>query len=186
LGTINNETISRQAPVAPFAIVSPTVVTTLEEATMTVVGTFVRAVKFGVVAAAVTLMLLAAPSQSQAATGRVHARLLKGGFIVGAGGGTGTLTFQGRRYPLTFSGVSFGTIGLAGVRLVGTASHLHSAADIAGGYTGVGAGFAFVGGPKVARLQNARGVILRLRGVQVGFNLSLNLSGMTVAIGSST
>src|SRR5262249_21231291 len=41
-----------------------------------------------------------------------------------------------------------------------------------------------IGGPKVARLQNATGVVLRLRGVQVGFNLSLNLSGMTVAIGS--
>jgi len=145
---------------------------------------FVRAVKFGVVAAAVTLMLLAAPSQSQAASGRVHARLFKAGFIVGAGGGNGTLTFHGRRYPLTFSGVSFGTIGVASVSLVGTASHLHSAADIAGGYTAVGAGFAFVGGPKVARLQNARGVVLRLRGAQVGFNLSLNLSGMTVAIGS--
>ena len=51
---------------------------------------FVRAVKFGVVAAAVTLMLLAAPSQSQAATGRVHARLFKAGFIVGAGGGNGS------------------------------------------------------------------------------------------------
>jgi hypothetical protein len=144
---------------------------------------FVRAVKFGVVAAAVTLMLLAAPSQSQAATGRVHARLFKAGFIVGAGGGSGTLIFQGRRYPLTFSGVSFGTIGVASVALVGTASHLHSAADIAGGYTGVGGGAAFVYGPKVARLQNARGVVLRLRGPQLGINLSLNLSGMTVAIG---
>src|SRR5215469_4860089 len=85
---------------------------------------------------------------------------------------------------LRFSGVRFGTIGVASVSLAGTASHLRSAADIAGGYTTVGAGFAFVGGPKVARLQNARGVVLRLRGVQVGFNLSLNLSGMTVAIGS--
>src|SRR5215467_13380676 len=115
---------------------------------------FVRVVKFGVVAAAVTMMLLAAPSQSQAATGSVHARLFKAGFIVGAGGGRGILTFKGRRYPLTFSGVSFGTIGVASVSLVGTASNLRSAADIAGGYTGVGGGLAFVGGPKVARLQN--------------------------------
>jgi hypothetical protein len=103
---------------------------------------FVRAVKFGVVAAAVTMMLLATPSQSQAATGSVHARLFKAGFIVGAGGGRGILTFKGRRYPLTFSGVSFGTIGVASVSLVGTASNLRSAADIAGGYTGVGGGLA--------------------------------------------
>ena len=145
---------------------------------------FIRAVKFGLVAAAATLMLLATPSQSQAATGRVHAKLLKAGFIVGAGGGNGTLTFQGRRYPLTFGGLSIGTIGVASVELVGTASHLHRAADIAGSYTAVGAGFALVGGAKVARLQNARGVVLQLRGVQIGLDLSLNLSGMTVGIGS--
>jgi len=145
---------------------------------------FVRAVKFGAVAAAVTLMLLAVPSPSEAATGRVHAKLLKVGFIVGAGGGNGTLTFQGRRYPLRFGGISIGTIGVAGVELVGTASHLRTAADIAGSYTAVGAGFAFVGGAKVARLQNARGVVLQLRGVQIGLDLSLNLSGITVGIGS--
>src|SRR5262249_39056248 len=129
---------------------------------------FVRAVKFGVVAAAVALMLLGGPSQSEAAAGSGHGRLFKARFIVGAGGGRGILTFKGRRYPLTFSGVSFGTIGVASVSLVGTASNLRSAEDIAGGYTGIGGGLAFVGGPKVARLQNARGVILRLRGVQVG------------------
>jgi hypothetical protein len=145
---------------------------------------FVRGLKLGVVAAAVALMLLAVPSQSQAATGRVHAKLFKVGFIVGAGGGNGTLTFQGHRHRLTFSGISIGTIGIAGVELVGTASHLRTAADIAGSYTAVGAGFALVGGVKVARLQNARGVVLELRGVQIGVNLSLNLSGMTVGIGS--
>jgi hypothetical protein len=145
---------------------------------------FIRAVKFGAVAVVTAVMLLAVSSQSQAATGHVHARLLKAGFIVGAGGGDGTLTFNGRRYPLTFGGISVGTIGIAGVELVGTARHLRRAEDIAGAYTAVGAGFAIVGGPKVARLQNARGVVLELHGVQIGLNLSLNLSGMTIGIGS--
>jgi hypothetical protein len=145
---------------------------------------FIRAMKFGAVAVAAAVMLLAVSSQSQAATGRVHAKLIKAGFIVGAGGGNGTLTFNGRRYPLTFGGISVGTIGIAGVELVGTARHLRTPEDIAGAYTAVGAGFAFVGGPKVARLQNAKGVVLELHGVQIGFNVSLNLSGMTVGIGS--
>ena len=145
---------------------------------------FVRAVKFGAVAIAAAVMLMAVSSQSQASTGRVHARLVKAGFIVGAGGGDGTLTFNGHRYRLTFGGISVGTIGLATVELVGTARHLRSAEDIAGAYTAVGAGFAVVGGPKVARLQNARGVVIELHGVQIGFNLSLNLSGMTIALAS--
>ena len=74
---------------------------------------FVRIAKFGAVAAT-ALMLLTMPSGSQAAIGRVHAKVLKAGFIVGAGGGSGTLTFKGRRYPLKFGGLSVGTIGVAG------------------------------------------------------------------------
>ena len=144
---------------------------------------FVRVAKFGAVAAA-ALMLLTVPSGSQAAIGTVHAKVLKAGFIVGAGGGSGTLTFKGRRYPLKFGGLSVGTIGVAGVELVGTASNLQTAEDIAGSYTAVGAGVAVIGGAKVARLQNARGVVLELHGVQIGLDVSLNLSGMTVAIGS--
>lgn len=144
----------------------------------------IRKVKIGVAIAAAMLTLLGASSQSQAASGRIHAKILKAGFIIGAGGGTGTLTFEGRQYPLSVGGVSLGTIGVAGVELVGTASHLRTAADIAGSYTAVGAGFAFVGGAKVARLQNANGVVIELRGVQIGLDLSLNLSGMTIALGS--
>jgi hypothetical protein len=144
---------------------------------------FVRAAKFGAVAAA-ALMLLTVPSGSLAAIGRVHAKVLKAGFIVGAGGGSGTLTFKGHRYPLKFGGLSVGTIGVAGVELVGTASNLQTAEDIAGSYTAVGAGVALIGGAKVARMQNARGVVLELHGVQIGLDVSLNLSGMTVAIGS--
>ena len=144
---------------------------------------FVRVGKFGAVAAA-ALMLLTVPSGSQAAIGRVHAKVLKAGFIVGAGGGRGTLTFKGHRYPLKFGGLSVGTIGIAGVELVGTASNLQTAEDIAGSYTAVGAGVALIGGAKVARMQNARGVVLELHGVQIGLDVSLNLSGMTVAIGS--
>jgi hypothetical protein len=142
----------------------------------------IRAVKFGVLVATATFALLGAPSQSHAQTGTVHAKIIKAGFIVGAGGGEGTLTYQGRKYHLKFSGISVGTIGVAGVELVGTASNLRTPADIAGSYTAVGAGVALVGGAKVARLQNASGVVLELHGVQVGLDLSLNLSGLTVAL----
>jgi hypothetical protein len=142
----------------------------------------IRTVKFGVLVATATFALLVAPSQSHAQTGTVHAKIVKAGFIVGAGGGEGTLTYHGRKYHLKFSGISLGTIGIAGVELVGTASNLRTAADVAGSYTAVGAGVALIGGAKVARLQNASGVVLELHGVQVGLDLSLNLSGLTVAL----
>jgi hypothetical protein len=123
------------------------------------------------------------PSQSREEVGRIHAKIVKAGFIVGLGGGSGTLTFQGHKYPLSFGGISAGMIGLAGVELVGTASNLRTPADIAGAYTAVGAGIAVVGGAKVARMQNANGVVIELHGVQIGVDLSLNLSELTIAMG---
>jgi hypothetical protein len=142
----------------------------------------IHAMKIGVVAMAAALMLVSATSQSLAGTGRIHAKILKAGFIVGVGGGNGTLTYHGRRYPLIFGGISAGTIGVSGMKLVGTASNLRNPTDIAGTYAAVGAGFALVGGAKVARLQNANGVVIRLHGVQVGLNASLNLSGLRIAM----
>jgi hypothetical protein len=143
---------------------------------------FIHMMKIGVVAMTAAVMLVSATSQSQADTGRIHAKILKAGFIVGLGGGNGTLTYHGRKYPLSFGGISAGTIGVAGVELVGMASHLRSPEDIAGAYSAVGAGVALVGGAKVARLQNAKGVVIELHGVQIGFDLSLNLSGLTIAM----
>ena len=72
--------------------------------------------------------------------------------------------------------------GLAAVDLVGTASHLRSPGDIAGTYGAAGAGGTFVAGAQVARLQNEKGVVLEVHGAQVGFQISLGLAGLTIAL----
>src|SRR3974390_88402 len=68
-----------------------------------------------VTASTFSLALLAAGlaiSPSIADTGLVRAVITKGGFIIGVGGGTGTLVFRGKHYPLQISGMSVGaTIG---------------------------------------------------------------------------
>ena len=128
------------------------------------------------------VMLTAAPSLSYAESGSVSMRLSKVGFIVGVGGGSGTLNFKGRQYRLSISGVSAGTIGVATMQLVGIATNLRTAADIAGSYSAVSAGVAVAGGGKVATLQNSNGVVLRLQGRQVGFEASLAVSGMTISL----
>jgi len=104
------------------------------------------------------------------------------GFIVGVGGGSGTLTFKGKHYRLSISGVSAGTIGVASMSLVGTATNLRTAADIAGSYSAASAGLAVAGGGKVATLQNANGVVLQLQGRQVGFEASVAVSGLTISL----
>jgi hypothetical protein len=133
-----------------------------------------------IIAAAV--MLAGAPSQSYAETGSVRLHITKVGFIVGVGGGTGTLTFRGHRYRLSLGGVSAGTIGISGADLVGTATNLRTAADIAGTYSAVTAGIAVAGGGQAATLQNSNGVVLTVRGRQVGFSASLAVSGLTISL----
>jgi hypothetical protein len=143
---------------------------------------FIRAMKFGMAIAAVMVMLLGASTRSYAQTGTVRISIARVGFIVGVGGGSGTLTFHGRRYRLSVGGVSLGSLGIAGAELVGTAYNLHSARDIAGTYGAAGAGLAIAGGGQVARLQNANGVVLELSGTQVGFQVSFGLAGMTIRL----
>jgi hypothetical protein len=140
----------------------------------------VRAMKGAAIVAAV--VLVAAPTVSHAQSGSVRVNITRVGFIVGLGGGSGTLTFKGRRYPLSIGGVSVGTFGATQADLVGRARNLRRAADIAGTYTALSAGVAIAGGARAARLRNANGVILELRGRQVGLELSLDLSGMTISM----
>ena len=141
-----------------------------------------QALRCGLVALAATFApVLAAPAW--AATGTVYVEIAKAGFIVGVGGGRGTLVFNGRRYPLRVGGMSFGaTIGVSKADLIGTASNLRRASDIAGTYTAVGAGVAVGGGGSSIRLRNARGVVLDLRGRNIGLEFSANVSGVEIAL----
>jgi hypothetical protein len=127
-----------------------------------------RTIKFGIVVMAAAVMLMAG-SPVYAQTGSVRITVTKVGFIVGVGGGTGALTYKGRRYPLRVGGISAGTIGVARAELVGKASNLRNPEeDIVGTYTAVSAGVAIAGGRKVAHLQNSSGVILVARVIQIG------------------
>ena len=141
-----------------------------------------RVVRIAAVTLVAAIMLVGAAAPSRAQSGTVRLHIVKAGFIVGVGGGSGVLHFQGRNYPLSVGGIGVGSLGVAAVDLVGTATNLHRATDIAGSYSGAGAGGAFVGGASVATLQNQNGVVLSLRGVQAGFQVSLGLGGMTISM----
>jgi hypothetical protein len=76
--------------------------------------------------AAVALLLLTGfTTASFAETGMVSVVFTKGGFIVDVGGGQGVLTFRGKRYPFTVSGMSLGlSIGASTSKFVGRALNL--------------------------------------------------------------
>src|SRR5262245_36967189 len=118
-----------------------------------------RAIKCGSALLLAAIMLSSIPSVSSAETGSVRMRVTKVGFIVGVGGGSGVLNFKGRQYRFSVGGVSAGTIGAAGADLVGTATNLRTASDIAGTYSAASASLAVAGGGKAVTLQNANGVV---------------------------
>ena len=115
--------------------------------------------------------------------GTIEIEIFKAGFIVGGSGGSGTLTYQGKSYPLTIGGVSLGaTIGVSKAELVGEVFNLKRPEDIAGTYTAAQAGFAVAGGNKVADLKNAKGVQIKVRGKQIGLALEADLSGLQMEL----
>jgi hypothetical protein len=134
------------------------------------------------IVAAAAILLGATTASTAQTTGSVRLHIVKAGFIIGVGGGSGVLVYHRKSYPLSVSGIGIGSLGIAAVDLVGTASNLRSPAAIAGTYGGAGAGGTFIGGGQVATLQNGNGVVLQLRGVQAGFQISLGLGGMTIAM----
>jgi len=131
----------------------------------------------------VAVISSAVPTAAQAPSGQVAFKVFKVGFIVGAGGGSGTLIFQGKKYPLSVGGVSLGaTIGVSSADLVGEVYNLNNPADIEGTYTAASASVAVAGGGMTASLKNSRGVELRVRGKQIGLEFSVDLSGLNIKL----
>jgi hypothetical protein len=143
---------------------------------------FTSKYQLGAAAVIAAVLLTATATPSSAETCSIRLKIVKAGFIVGVGGGEGSLNCHGRRYPLSVGGIGVGSLGVAAVNLNGTAKNLRSPADIAGSYAGVGTGATFVGGAQVATLQNDKGVVLQVHGAQVGLQISLGLAGMTLAL----
>jgi hypothetical protein len=103
--------------------------------------------------------------------------------MVGAGGGSGVLTYRGRDYPFRVSGLSLGvTAGASVSRLEGWASGIRQVSDFAGTYSSVGGGGAFVGGVGGVHLANEKGVRIALQGLRAGMEFAANLSSIKISL----
>jgi hypothetical protein len=133
---------------------------------------------------ALTLVLGAGlTSAAYADSGRIRITVLKGGWIIGASGGSGVLFFHGQRYPLSVGGVSFGLVfGGSKTVLHGTVSHIRRPSDVAGVYGAGGAGAAIGVGARAIVLTNEKGAVLTLAGRQVGLMANADLSGLAISL----
>ena len=140
----------------------------------------------GLRASLIALMGLVGAGASTAAhadSGTIRISVVKGGWFIGASGGSGVLNFQGRRYPLSIGGLSYGlTFGASQTDLVGRVTNIRRASDVAGVYGAAGAGLAIGGGAQAIVLRNEKGATLTLSGRQVGLIASADLSGLAIAL----
>ncbi len=109
--------------------------------------------------------------------------IYKAGWIIGGSGGSGSLYFQGRYYPLSTGGLDYGLVcGGSKTVLYGRVSNIWSPSDVAGVYGAAGAGIAVGAGARAIVLTNQKGAVLHLTGRQVGLLANLDLSGLAITL----
>jgi hypothetical protein len=115
--------------------------------------------------------------------GTIRFNVLKAGIVIGGSGGTGSLVFHGRRYPLAIGGVSYGfTFGASATDFVGTVSNIRTPSDVNGVYGAAGAGAAVGRGAGAIVLTNQNGAVLTLSGRQAGLIVAADLNGLVITI----
>jgi len=136
--------------------------------------------------AAVALAALATigiSTSANAASGTIRFNVLKAGIVVGGSGGSGTLNFQGRNYPISIGGLSYGfTFGASQTEFRGRVSNIRRPSDVAGVYAAAAAGAAVGRGAQAIVLTNQNGAVLALSGRQAGLIVSADLNGMAVSL----
>ena len=133
--------------------------------------------------AAIAFAAAALPSSAQADGGSIRFSVIKGGWVIGASAGSGVLYFHGRRYAVSIGGVSAGFIfGGSQTSFRGTVSHIRSPYDVAGVYAAAGAGGAIGVGGQAIVLQNEKGAVLTLTGLQIGLQVNADLSGLAISV----
>jgi len=122
-------------------------------------------------------------SAANADSGAIRISVVKAGWIIGGSGGSGTLTFHGRHYPLAIGGISYGIVfGASQTELRGQVRNIRRPSDVEGVYGAAGAGLAVGGGASAIVLTNQKGAILELSGRQIGLMANADLSGLAISL----
>lgn len=122
-------------------------------------------------------------SAAHADSGTIRFSVYKAAFFVGGSGGEGTVTFHGKRYPISIGGISGGlAFGASKTYFQGTVRNIRRARDVAGVYGAAGGGGAVGKGAQVIVMTNDKGAKLELTGRQVGLQVNADISGLSVTM----
>ncbi|MBZ9991034.1 hypothetical protein LB572_28440 [Mesorhizobium sp. BH1-1-5] len=136
-----------------------------------------------VAVAAIAAAGVSIASAAHADSGTIRFSVYKAAFFIGGSGGEGTLTFHGKRYPISVGGVSGGfAFGASKTYFQGRVRHIRRASDVTGVYGAAGGGGALGRGAQVIVMSNDKGAQLELTGRQVGLQVNADLSGISIAL----
>ncbi len=137
-----------------------------------------------------TLGFLAAAAFGLALSGSASAESVKTGTVkiestsialgIGVTWGDGELTYEGKVYRFSVSGLSVVDLGLSSVTAVGDVYDLHKLEDFPGNYVAGQAGAALGGGVAATTMKNQNGVIMNLSSTQTGAKLTLAAEGVQI------
>jgi hypothetical protein len=134
-------------------------------------------------AALIAFTVAGLSAAAYADSGSISFKVLKAGFVVGGSGGSGTLTFHGRSYPVSIGGISYGfTFGASETRFRGTVSNIRRPSDVSGVYAAASAGAAVGAGAGAIVLTNQKGAVLSLTGHSVGAIVAADLNGLAITV----
>ena len=101
---------------------------------------------------------------------------------VGFSWGKGTLTYQGKTYPVKVEGLSVGEVGVNQATAVGSVYNLKKLEDFNGNYTAGGAGGTLGGGASVTEMRNQNGVVIGMKSTTQGASLKLAAEGIKLSV----
>jgi hypothetical protein len=118
--------------------------------------------------------------QSPDATVKLQSRSVA--FGAGVSSGDGVISYQGKDYPFTISGLSLLDIGVSNVSATGRVYFLKNISDFSGNYFATQATFALAGGGGELVMANGNGVYIALQSQQSGTQLTLGPSGVSLKL----
>jgi hypothetical protein len=101
---------------------------------------------------------------------------------VGITWGDGTLKFKDKEYKFTVRGLDAGALGFAQISATGDVYNMNDVSDFAGDYAAAQAGGAIIKGPAGLLMRNTKGVVINLKAVQTGVQLTLGAKGLNIVM----
>ena len=128
----------------------------------------------------VGLTLAQADEKTPDATLKLSAGSVAAG--VGISWGSGTLTYKGKDYPISVTGLSVGDVGVTKVEASGKVYNLKKLEDFNGNYTAVTAGATVAGGGGATAMRNQNGVRAELVATTQGLKFNMGAAGVDMQI----